>query len=115
MSDSLHVHVTFDNPLVIQTSAPQDAILQHISEQLKNIIMTQQEAVTALTGVNTELVKVGTETSTLVSNVADLTKALADAKAGDGNVTPELEAAINAVAAQTKTVDDLVPDPVATT
>lgn len=112
----LHIHVTFDNPLTIAGQPnPDGSILATISKQLQAILMTSQEAVTALTGVNTELVKVGAETSTLVQNVADLTKALADAQASGGNVTPELEAAINAVAAQTKTVDDLVPDPVATT
>ncbi len=111
----LHVHVFFENDLRIHLDPPQDGLLQTINQKLDKIIMTQTEAVTALTGINTELVKVGTETATLVTNVADLTKALADAQAAGGNVTPELEAAINAVAAQTKTVDDLVPDPVATT
>lgn len=98
----------------IQLSKGDRELLSALIHIIQKLIMTQQEAVTALTGVNTELVKVGSETSVLVQNVADLTKALADAKA-NGTVSPELEAAINTVAAQTKTVDDLVPDPIATT
>lgn len=112
MNDGQHFHFHF--PGSPGNAQPDGVSLETISQQLKQIIMTQTEAVTALNGVNTELVKVGTETSTLVKNVSDLTQALADAKA-NGDVSPELEAAINTVAAQTKTVDDLVPDPVATT
>lgn len=72
--------------------------------------MTQQEATEKLNTISTQLTKVGGETTTLLTNVADLKKALEDAQNAGGAITPELEAAISAVAAQAKTVDDLVPD-----
>jgi len=45
--------------------------------------------------------------------VAELIRALSDAIIANGPpVTPELQAAVDAVAAQAKVVDDMVPDAV---
>lgn len=104
-----HEHI-FLTPVVIKLDSVAIGLLQSINTKLDTIIMTQQEATQKLTDISAELVKVGTETATLVTNVADLKKALADAQAAGGTITPELEAAINGVAAQAQTVDDLVPD-----
>ena len=76
-----------------------------LKKLLKQIMATQTEIVQELTAVKATLVKVGTETSTLLKRIADL-QAVIDA----GAVTPELEAAAKAVADQAKVVDDLVPD-----
>lgn len=74
-------------------------ILQQIFKQNQTIIMTTQEAVDKLNGVATQLAKVRTEVQTLV-----------DAAANSGNVSPELQAAIDSVSAAVQGVDDLNPD-----
>lgn len=67
---------------------------------------TQSDAAAQLLAVNDKLVKVGTETATLLTKIQELQ----DAAANAGQVTPELQAAIDAVATQAGKVDDLVPD-----
>ncbi len=66
---------------------------------------TQQELTVQLTKINAQLVKIGTETSKLLQAITDLQAAVANAP-----VSPELQAAVDAVAAQAKVVDDMVPD-----
>ncbi len=75
-------------------------------KSLEQIMTTQAEIVSTLEGVTTQLVKIGTETTTLLNKIDDLTAALADA----GKATPEVEAAVAALQAQAVIVDDLVPD-----
>lgn len=72
----------------------------------ERIEMNQAEAVAKLNSVNDSLTKIGGETSTLLAKVADLEAAAANA----GEISPELQAAIEAVSAQATKVDDLVPD-----
>lgn len=67
---------------------------------------TQVELAAGLAQVTAQLVKIGTETATLLQKVADLESALGNA----GAVTPELQAAFDALKAQVQVVDDLVPD-----
>ena len=67
---------------------------------------TQAQVAQKLTELNTQVQKIGTETTALKQNVQDLKDALAN----QANVTPELQAAVDALAAQVQTVDDLVPD-----
>ena len=67
---------------------------------------TQAELATALTTVTDEITKIGTETQSLLAKIDDLTAALAAA----GATTPEVDAALAALQAQAKAVDDLVPD-----
>ena len=67
---------------------------------------SQEEAAAQLAAVNEKIVKIGTETSTLLTKIAELQAALEAA----GQVTPELQSAIEAVAAQAGVVDELVPD-----
>src|SRR5439155_18533027 len=85
----------------------------HVKEQLleqqgilNKIMATQTDAAVQLAGIKDDLVKVAAETQGLLDAVAALQAAAASA----ANVTPELQAAIDAVASQAKTVDDLVPD-----
>ncbi len=68
---------------------------------------TQQDAAAELANVNQQLQKIGTETQGLLDKITALEQA-----AGNADVTPELQAAIDAVVAQAKVVDDLVPDTV---
>lgn len=81
--------------------------VNNLNRKTNKIMGTQAEAAAQLTAINAELVKIGTETQALLDKVAAL-QAAADAA---GNVSPELQAAIDGVVAQAKTVDDLVPDP----
>jgi uncharacterized phage infection (PIP) family protein YhgE len=71
------------------------------------------DATTAVGKIGDGVTKIGTETKTLIQKVADLTAALANQQ----NVTPELQAAADALTAQVtvvddtvKATDDLVPD-----
>lgn len=86
------------------------AELQKVRAQLlrieRLIMTTQQELAQQLTGITTQLEKIGAESATTLEKVAALEQALADA----GNVTPELQAAFDALKAQVQIVDDLVPD-----
>lgn len=67
---------------------------------------TQQDAAKQLQDINDKLTKVGGETQALLDKV----QALQTAAANADQVSPELQAAIDAVAAQAQKVDDLVPD-----
>lgn len=80
--------------------------LDTLTQQGAQIMASQEEAAAQLAAVNEKLVKIGTETSTLLTKIAELQAALEAA----GQVAPELQAAIDAVAAQAGVVDDLVPD-----
>jgi seryl-tRNA synthetase len=71
---------------------------------------TQEEATAALVKVNETLVKISNETDSLLAEIDRLNKALADAIAAGGQVTPELEAAIKATAERTHAIDELVAD-----
>ena len=67
---------------------------------------TQAELAQQLTALGVQLGKIGSESSATLAKVSALEEALANA----GNVTPELQAAFDAVKAQVQLVDDLVPD-----
>lgn len=79
--------------------------LNHLSRKVDRIMATQAQIAAELTTLKDQLVKVGNETTTLIQKVADLEAAIAN-----GPVTPELQAAFDAVKAQVQAVDDLVPD-----
>lgn len=66
----------------------------------------KQEALDKLTGIETSLGKISTETQTLIAKIAELQQAVNNA----GNIPDELIEKINAVANQARLVDDLVPD-----
>lgn len=66
---------------------------------------TQAELVAQVKSINDKLVKIGTETSTLLTKITDLTTIITN-----GPVTPELQAAVDALTTQAQVVDDLVPD-----
>lgn len=72
--------------------------------------MTQSEATAALTKTNETLVKVSNETDALLREIENLKQQLANAGGPGGTITPELEAAVNAVDARAKAIDELVAD-----
>ena len=67
---------------------------------------TQAELTAQVAAVNTQLAKIGTETTSLLIKIDELTEIIANGPP----VSPELEAAVTALTAQAKVVDDLVPD-----
>jgi hypothetical protein len=72
--------------------------------------MTQTEATAALTKTNETLVKVSNETDSLLKEIETLKQELANAGGSGGTITPELEAAINAVDTRANSIDQLVAD-----
>jgi len=73
---------------------------------LEKIMATQQELAAQVTAANGKLTKIGAETGTLLAKIEELKQAIANAP----TVTPELQAAVDALSAQAQIVDDLVPD-----
>lgn len=76
-----------------------------IHELLKEIRMNQTEMAAALNKLGDQLTKVGGETTQLLADIAALKTQIANA-----DVTPDLQAAFDKVAAQAQKVDDMVPD-----
>ena len=72
----------------------------------KELTMNQQELLDRLGAVEAAVDKIGGETTALVSEVATLKEALANA----GVTSPEVDAAVAAIEERVKAVDDLVPD-----
>ena len=68
---------------------------------------TQAELAVEITALTEQVSKIGEETRTLIAKIVDLTDALEKA----GRVSMEVDAAVVALKAQVKVVDDLVPDP----
>jgi septal ring factor EnvC (AmiA/AmiB activator) len=78
----------------------------HCSQHLlEKIMATQAELTTQVQAIGATLTKIGTETTALLAKIDELNAVIAA-----GTVTPELQAAVDAVAAQAHVVDDLVPD-----
>lgn len=84
----------------------QNTQMNTLWKEVKQIMATQQELVQQLTDLTANVTKIGAETTTLIQKVTDLEAALA----GQANVTPELQAAFDALKAQVVAVDELVPD-----
>lgn len=83
-------------------------LLRELVSQIRKIMATQQELAVQLTTATDQLKKIGGETKTLLQKVDELTAII---NAG-GPVSPELQSAADALTAQAKVVDDLVPDQV---
>ena len=80
--------------------------LNSLAKQMEKSMATQAELTAQVQAISATLTKIGTETSTLLTKIDELKAVIA---AGPP-VTPELQAAVDALAAQAKVVDDLVPD-----
>ncbi len=79
---------------------------EHIHKEVRNIMATQAELAADLQAVTDQVTKIGTETTATLQKVTDLEAALA----AGGGTTPEVDAAMAALKAQVKVVDDLVAD-----
>lgn len=66
----------------------------------------QAELTTQVTAATDKLKKIGTETSSLLTKIDELKAVIA----AGGAVTPELQAAVDALTTQALVVDELVPD-----
>jgi hypothetical protein len=73
---------------------------------LNRIMKTQAELAVELQAVTDRVAKVGAEVVKTLDKVSDLETALSEA----GSITPEVEAAFEALKAQVVVVDDLIPD-----
>lgn len=79
--------------------------LDKLIAQGERMMATQAELTTKVNELTTQVTKVGTETRTLLTKIEELLAVIAA-----GTVTPELEAAVNALKDQVQVVDDLVVD-----
>jgi hypothetical protein len=76
--------------------------------EIKELIMATEAEITGLlTAATTQLQKVAVESAATLQKVTDLETIIASM---GSNVTPELQAAVDALRAQVQLVDDLVPD-----
>lgn len=83
-----------------------DTSLNTLHTKVDDMATSQSQAAADLRTVKTQLDKISTESGSLLQKISDLEAAAAAA----GNVTPELQAAINALKTQAQVLDDLVPD-----
>ncbi len=81
------------------------AILKTVIETKGIIMATSADLITRINALGVEIAKVGAETDTLIQLIADLRTQIQN-----GPVDPAVEAALAAVEAQAKVVDDKVPD-----
>ncbi len=78
---------------------------QKILTLLEEVMATQAELVVEMTAIKAQLVKVGTETASLLAKIDELNAIIVA-----GPVSPELLEAWNAVKEQAGIVDAAVPD-----
>lgn len=74
--------------------------------KLNQMALSNAELAQGLTDVSAHVTKIGAETSATLQKVADLEAALAN----QGGISPEVEAAFNALKTQVQVVDDLIQD-----
>lgn len=79
---------------------------KHLNQRLDHIMATQSELAQQIAAITAQVAKIGTETSATLQKVIDL-QAIIDA--GEA-VSPELQAAVDALKVQAQKTDDLVPD-----
>lgn len=83
-----------------------DGTSAETNERLEQIMATQTELANSINQVAAQVTKIGDETRTLLTRVAELTTALEEA----GHSTPEVDTALAALQEQVAVVDALVPD-----
>lgn len=85
-------------------------LVARLNRNMEKLMTTQAELVATVTALTETVTRIGLETAGLQDKIAELQDALAAAGGAGGTITPELQAAVDALAAQVKLVDDLVPD-----
>jgi hypothetical protein len=101
----VHIH-SVDEKRILAKLADVVTSLAVLGVNQGKIMATQDEEVLVLEAIRQKIVKIGTETETLLQTVVDLRAEIA----AGGQVTPAVQAALDAVVAQAQVVDDLVPD-----
>jgi len=79
--------------------------LIHIKRKVHRIMASQEELRIQIETLTTQVVKIQTETQSLLTRIEELLAII-----NAGTVTPELQAAVDALVAQVAIVDGLVPD-----
>lgn len=82
--------------------------INQITKQLDKIMATQVEAAAEIRGLTQTINKIGTETTATLAKVTALQEIIDAGNAGD--ISDELQTAINEAIASAKATDDLVPD-----
>jgi translation initiation factor IF-2 len=82
-------------------------ILTSLNEIKELIMSTQAEITDLLNAATAQMQKVAVESAATLQKVADLEAVIASMGT---NVSPELQAAVDALRVQVQLVDDLVPD-----
>ena|SRR5438876_8251875 len=100
---NIHLHLHLGDELV---AALVEKLAHPIITQLEKIMQSQAQLAADLATVKDQVVKIGTETRTLLDKIDTLTAAVVNA----GNTTPEVDTALADLKAQAQIVDDLVPD-----
>lgn len=80
--------------------------INNLNRKADKIMATQAEDAAALQKVAAQMDKISTEVTALLT----LIQQLKDAAANSDTVSPELQSAIDAVAAKAQAIDDLNPD-----
>lgn len=102
----IHLHVHVHNKQDEELLHNVYTLTKLIQSQNQSIMLTQQELANQLTVVAGQVTKIKGETTATLQKVADLEAALQN----QPNVTPEVEAAFNAVKEQVQLTDDLIAD-----
>ena len=79
--------------------------LNKLNRKVVKIMGTQEELRIQIEALTTQVAKIATETQTLLTRIEELLAII-----NAGTVTPELQAAVDALVAQVAIVDELVPD-----
>lgn len=101
----MHLHIHLPDAAIALFSQLH-AELHSLNRKADHIMATQAQAAQQLTDLGTKLDKISGETTSLVEAVRDLTAQIATA----GEVTPELQAAMDAVGSKADAIDALVDD-----
>lgn len=81
-------------------------VLGRIEQKLEKIMATQTEAAIQVNALTAKINKIGSETANTLQKVKDLEAIIV----AGGEVTPELQAALDAAVAAAQVADDLIPD-----
>ena len=85
-----------------------EELIHSIIKKLNKIMATQAELAASIAAITAKVTKIGTESTATLAKVQELQDVIDNLPTG--TVTPELQAAVDALAAQVQIVDDLIAD-----
>jgi len=106
LSQKHHISSREFRTLVALIEKRHKEVINHITKKTLKIMAKQSELAQELAAITAQIAKIGTEVTATLQKVADLEAALANQDA----VSPELQAAFDALKTQVTVVDDLIPD-----